>query len=59
MIKLSTLHNIHSIGSYGNFENKDEKNLIKIFSKTKSKITYVRDRAGHDFRYALNSKKIR
>ena len=32
--------------------------ILKMFLKTKSKITYVRDRAGHDFRYSLNSKKI-
>ena len=29
---------------------------IKI--RNKSKITFVKDRPGHDFRYALNSKKI-
>ena len=29
---------------------------IKIGSKTK--IKYVKDRPGHDFRYALNNKKI-
>ena len=29
----------------------------KIGNKTK--IKYVKDRPGHDFRYALNSKKIR
>ncbi len=51
---------IYNVGSGYCKENiKIAKNLIKIFSKTKSKITYVRDRAGHDFRYALNSKKIR
>ena len=27
--------------------------------KTKSKIKYVKDRPAHDFRYALNSKKIK
>ena len=27
--------------------------------KNKSKIKYVKDRPGHDFRYALDSKKIR
>ena len=32
----------------------------KIYnSRCKSKITFVKDRLGHDFRYALNSNKIR
>lgn len=34
------------------------KKILKNFSKTKSKIIFVRDRAGHDFRYSLDSKKI-
>ena len=34
-----------------------KKNKIKIGKKTK--IIYVKDRPGHDFRYALNSNKIR
>ena len=40
------------------------KKLISIFKnnfnkKNKSKIIYVRDRPGHDLRYALNSKKLK
>ena len=40
------------------------KKIIKIFIEKKinvgknSKIVFVKDRPGHDFRYALNSKKI-
>ncbi len=34
------------------------KKILKHFSKTKSRIIFVRDRAGHDFRYSLDSKKI-
>ncbi len=30
----------------------------KFKAKTKSKIIFVKDRPGHDFRYSLNSKKI-
>ena len=30
----------------------------KLKRKTKSKIIFVNDRPGHDFRYSLNSKKI-
>ena len=32
--------------------------LKKIKIKKKSKIKFVKDRPGHDFRYALDSKKI-
>ena len=35
------------------------RDILKLFLKTKSKISFVRDRAGHDFRYSLDSKKIR
>ena len=31
----------------------------KIFIGKKAKIVFVKDRPGHDFRYALNSAKIR
>ena len=40
------------------------KTILKIFKKKKykigkkAKIIYVKDRPGHDFRYALNSNKI-
>ena len=55
----------YNIGSGKNLINKDiAKKLIKI-AKNKSlrlskklKIKFVKDRPGHDFRYALNSKKI-
>ena len=33
--------------------------ISKKFIKTKSKIIFVKDRPGHDKRYALNSNKIR
>ena len=33
--------------------------LKKIQIKKRSKIVFVKDRPGHDFRYALNSRKMR
>tara|TARA_B100000029_G_scaffold274791_1_gene269597 strand:+ start:1615 stop:2646 length:1032 start_codon:yes stop_codon:yes gene_type:complete len=55
----------YNVGSNQNLKNIDiAKKLIKI-AKNKSlkiskkvKIKFVKDRPGHDFRYALNSKKI-
>ena len=55
----------YNIGSGINYTNVNlVKEIIKIFNKenikigSKSKITFVKDRPGHDLRYALNSKKI-
>ena len=57
-------HN-YNIGSGQNIKNVDiakkllgiaKRNLIKNGNKVK--ISFVKDRPGHDFRYALNSKKI-
>jgi dTDP-glucose 4,6-dehydratase len=55
----------YNIGSSMNVKNIDiAKRLLKIvknkYSKTnkKAKIKFVKDRPGHDFRYALNNKKI-
>ena len=55
----------YNIGSNKNLKNIDVcKNLLKIahenkMLKNKVKIKYVKDRPGHDIRYALNSNKIR
>ena len=35
------------------------KKILNILDKTEDLITYVKDRPGHDFRYSLNSSKIR
>ena len=58
-------HN-YNIGSGINLNNLQiTKLIIKIFKKKfpnyniKSKIVFVKDRPGHDFRYALNSAKIK
>ncbi len=55
----------YNVGSGKNLTNIDLiKMLLKIFLKkkinlgSKVKINFVKDRPGHDFRYALNSKKI-
>ena len=55
----------YNVGSGANLRNIDiAKKLLKIAKgkalkiKAKVKIKYVKDRPGHDFRYALNSKKI-
>ena len=55
----------YNIGSGMNVRNIDlAKQLIKIVKKKSSKISekikvkFVKDRPGHDFRYALNSNKI-
>ena len=54
--------NFYNIGSNKNFKNIEiSKKLLKIAKsnfQTTSKIKFVKDRPGHDYRYALNSKKI-
>tara|TARA_Y100000816_G_scaffold292347_1_gene287126 strand:- start:641 stop:1663 length:1023 start_codon:yes stop_codon:yes gene_type:complete len=56
----------YNVGSNVNLKNiKLVKNILKIFKEKKYymgknvKIKFVKDRPGHDFRYALNSNKIR
>lgn len=51
---------IYNVGS--GFCNKNifiAKKILSNFPNTSSKIKFVRDRAAHDFRYALNSSKIK
>ena len=55
----------YNVGSNANLRNIDlVKKILKLckFNKVtignKTKIMFVKDRPGHDFRYALNSKKI-
>ena len=56
----------YNVGSGKNLRNIDlVKKILKVFKKmkykvgSKTKIKCVKDRPGHDFRYALNSKKIK
>ncbi len=67
------LYKVYKYGKIGEFYNigsKDDlsnievcKNILKLNKKlnlkTKSKIKYIKDRPGHDKRYALNSNKIK
>ena len=56
----------YNVGSGHNIQNVDIAKKLLLILKTKSfkmgknvKIKYVKDRPGHDFRYALDCKKIR
>ncbi len=50
---------IYNIGGDSEFANIDlVKKLLKILNKPESLITFVKDRPGHDLRYAINHKKI-
>ncbi len=50
---------IYNIGSGIELKNIDVvKKILRILGKPEDLITFVRDRAGHDFRYSLNTKKI-
>jgi dTDP-glucose 4,6-dehydratase len=35
------------------------KTILELLGKDESNITFVKDRHGHDFRYALDNSKIR
>ena len=65
IFKKGKIGNFYNIGSNKNLNNLEiTKNLLKISksklkNKTKSKIIFVKDRPGHDIRYALNSNKIK
>ena len=59
------LGDCYNVGSGQNLKNIDiAKKLLRIVKKKsltvgkKVKLTFVKDRPGHDFRYALNNKKI-
>jgi dTDP-glucose 4,6-dehydratase len=64
-INKNSLKGKFNIGSNARFKNiYITKSIIKILRnkfkiKSKSKIVFVKDRPGHDFRYAINSKKFR
>lgn len=50
---------IYNIGSTNQISNIDlAARIMEIFGSSKSKISYVDDRLGHDFRYSLNFNKI-
>ena len=49
----------YNVGTNQNIKNIDMAKKLLRMIKNKTKIKYVKDRPGHDFRYALDSKKIR
>ena len=52
----------YNVGTNRNIKNIDMvKKLLSVWgiAQNKSKVKYVKDRPGHDFRYALDSRKIR
>jgi len=65
ILEKGKIGNFYNIGSNKNLNNINiSKSLLKIAKKytkvgKKVKIKYVKDRPGHDIRYALNSNKIR
>ena len=63
IFKKGKIGEFYNIGSNENLNNLQiAKKILQTFKKinfkTKSKIIFIKDRPGHDLRYALNSKKI-
>ncbi len=60
VIEKGSAGEIYNIGSGVSFENIDiAKKILKLSGKDLSFIHFVKDRLGHDFRYALNSEKVK
>jgi len=60
VIEKGSAGEIYNIGSGVSFENIDiAKKILKLSGKDLSFIYFVKDRLGHDFRYALNSEKVK
>ena len=60
VLEKSSIGEIYNVGSGDEFQNIDVvKNILKIINKPESLIKFVNDRPGHDYRYSLNSEKIR
>jgi len=59
ILEKSSENEVFNIGSGDYFDNLHiAKNLIEIFNYDNSRITFVEDRLGHDFRYAVNFDKL-
>jgi dTDP-glucose 4,6-dehydratase len=59
IILFGTPGEIYNIGGINEYSNIDlALTLLNHISDSKSKISYVQDRLGHDFRYAVNSSKL-
>ena len=60
MIKRGTAGEIYNIGANSQMSNLDlTRRILAVMDKDESLIDFVSDRPGHDFRYAVNSSKIR
>ena len=59
MINKGKIGESYNVGTNQNIKNIDMAKKLLRMIKNKTKIKYVKDRPGHDFRYALDSKKIR
>lgn len=59
VLKSGRIGEVYNVGSGIEHKNINTvKMILKILKKPDSLIEHVKDRAGHDFRYSLNSKKI-
>jgi dTDP-glucose 4,6-dehydratase len=59
VIKKGKIGEIYNIGGDSEIQNIDlVKRLLKILNKPETLITFVKDRPGHDLRYAMNHEKI-
>jgi len=60
VLQKGELGNVYNVSS-GEFKSNLEITfeILKILNKSKNLIEYVEDRLGHDFRYAVNSSKLR
>lgn len=59
IIHKGTVGEIYNVGGHNEMKNIDiVKIILKILGKPEDLITYVKDRAGHDLRYAIDPSKI-
>lgn len=60
IIKRGKIGHVYNLGSGHEYKNIDvAKLLLKILKAKKDRIEFVKDRLGHDFRYRLNSDKVK
>ncbi len=60
ILRNGTVGEVYNIGGHNERKNIDVvKTIIKALGKDESLITYIKDRPGHDMRYAIDPTKIR
>ncbi len=60
ILRKGTVGEAYNVGASGEMKNIDVvRKLLTLTKSPKSRIEYVTDRPGHDFRYALSSAKLR